>query len=211
MNRSRNRSAIFPRTASVVCLVTLLALALALVPAATAQMSGRVVHRNLAELVQGSDVILRGDVIEARLEPHPDYPDATTMLITLRVQEVLKGKAGETYTFRQYVFDPRDGQQRLGYKKGESVVLILYPPSRMGLSSPVGLEQGRFRLWIDSKGTVMVANGMQNAGLFRNVANAAPTLELKVAPAARQLLRQHVSGPIPYDQFQDIVRNLVAQ
>jgi hypothetical protein len=207
MNLIRNRFAISPRRATAACLAALLALALA-APGAAQE---RTVHRNLAELVKQSEVVLFGEVMDARVEPHPDFPKSTTVLITLRVREVLKGKAADEFTFRQYVFDPREAQARLGYKKGEAVVLMLHGNSRLGLTSPVAMDQGRFRVFTDSGGNMMVVNGLQNAGLFRNVRTTMPALESQVGAPARQLLQQHSSGPIPYDQFREIVRNLAAQ
>jgi len=180
-------------------------------PYALAQMHARVVHRNLAELAAQASVIVRGQVLEARLEPHPDFPNSSTVVVTLRVQEELKGSVGGTFTFRQYLYDPRERAGRLGYRVGESIVVMMHSSSPLGFSSPVGLEQGRFRVTTDSSGNVMVTNGWDNAGLLKNVRTTSPKLESRVSPPVRRLLDQHQSGPIPYDQFREMVRGLVAE
>jgi hypothetical protein len=190
--------------------LTLVAATVALPPAADAQMGARTVPRNLAEMVNQAAIIVRGQVVEARLEPHPQYANVMTVVVTLRVQEVLKGSAGETFTFRQYIVNPQDRSTRMGYRTGESVLLLMHEASSLGFSSPVALDQGRFRITAGPGGTEMVANGWDNLGLLRNVRTTVPKLESKVGAPAQRLLEQHISGQIPYDQLKDLVRGLMA-
>ena len=44
-------------------------------------------------------------VVSVRMEKHPELTNLDTVVVTLRVRETLKGQAGETFTFRQYVWD----------------------------------------------------------------------------------------------------------
>ena len=59
--------------------------------------------RNLSELVDRSAIILRGHVVSARVEPHPELRHLATLVVTLRVDEALKGQPGEVFTFRQFI------------------------------------------------------------------------------------------------------------
>jgi len=59
-------------------------------------------------------------------------------------------------------------------KAGE-LLLFLNPVSTYGLTSPVGLDQGRFRVVSDDKGNRYALNGRGNLGLFAQVtAKTAP-------------------------------------
>jgi len=181
-----------------------------LVPPAAGQRGARVKALNLADLVSYSGVIVRGRVLSVTAERHPDLTNLDTIVVTLRVQEVLKGSAESELTFRQYVWDVRDRNSRLGYKIGEEVLLMLLPPSRYGLTSPAGFEQGRFRFQQDAQGNVDIVNGWNNRGLMRGVESSVPQLDQNVSAAARRVVQQHREGPIDYTQFKDLVRGLIA-
>ncbi|MDA2914765.1 hypothetical protein MYX77_12590, partial [Acidobacteriia bacterium AH_259_A11_L15] len=139
-----------------------------LVPPAQAQRGGLTIPQNLAELVEEAATIVRGRVISARAEKHPQFKNLDTVVVTLEVSDVLKGSAGPTFTFRQFVWDIRDVHSKLGYGKGGEFLLLMIKPSQYGLSSPAGLEQGRFRIRRDPQGREFAVNGAGNAGLFRN-------------------------------------------
>jgi hypothetical protein len=208
MNSIRNRLAIFPRRASVACLAALLALALA-VPAAT-QLSPRTKPLNLVEIVDHAGIIVRGRVLSVQAEKHPQLTNLNTVVVTLKVEEVLKGQAGTEFTFRQYVWDIRSVGSGLGYKNGQEILLMLLPPSQYGLSSPVGFEQGRFRFQTDSGGNVTIANGWNNLGLMRGVEASSPKLSQNVSASSRVIVTQHTQGPISYSDFKDIIRGAIA-
>lgn len=185
--------------------------ALLIAPPLAAQRDARVAHRNVAELVSDSYVILSGRVARVYAEAHPQFSNINTVVIEVQVSEVLKGQAGSTYKFRAFVQHPLDFKAKLGYSDGQEYLLMLTQPhAQTGLSSPAGLEQGRFRIARDANGNRIVANGYNNAGLFRNVGKAAPKLDSQlVGMPARQLLTQHYSGPIPYDDLRNIIQALV--
>ena len=201
------------KTARRICVrrVALLVCLFALAMPLAAQRDARVLHRNLAELVGDSYTIVLGRVTGVRAEPHPQIPNLQTVVVTMQVSEVWKGQAGTQFTFRAFVSHPLDFKEKLGYGDGQEVLLMLTQPSQYGLSSPAGLEQGRFRIQTDAKGNRTIVNGMNNAGLFRNVQKTAPKLDAQLAALpARQLLTQHASGPIAFDDLKTIVKTLVA-
>lgn len=164
--------------------------------------------RNLAELVAQSHLIFRGRVISAQLEPHPDLRNLPTVLVKVAAEEVWKGDAGKTFTFRQFVWDARDRQERLGYRKGQAVVLMMNRPTQLGLSSPAGLEQGRFLVLRQIDGREAAVNGQANAGLFRGLA---PQLEQKRVPVPGRysaLLVKESPGPLRLEDLRGLVQFL---
>lgn len=192
------------------CLLALLLFTAAQPPGALAQEGARVKPLNLADLVNYSGLIVRGRVVSVTAEKHPELTNLNTVLVTLRVSEVLKGEAGAEYTFRQYAWDIRDANSRLGYRVGEDVLLMLLPPSKYGLSSPVGFQQGRFRFQRDAQGNEAAVNGRSNRGLMLGVEAAVPELTQKISAPARVVAKQHQQGPIDYTVFKDLVRGILA-
>ena len=74
---------------------------LTLVAPASAQQSALTVPRNLQQLTDRSAVIVRGNVVSAHVEKHPELQSLDTVVVTLHVRETLKGTTGATFTFRQ--------------------------------------------------------------------------------------------------------------
>lgn len=180
--------------------------ALALISPAAAQRGARVLHRNLADLVSDAHTILTGRVLSVAAEPHPQFNNIWTVVITLDVQDTWKGATGRQFTFRQFVWDLRDMDSRLGYKPGQDVLLFLTRPSEYGLSSPAGLDQGRFRIVRDAGGERAAVNGYMNLGLFRDLSRNAPKLADQLSPRAARILEEGRGGPIPIADFREMVR-----
>jgi hypothetical protein len=198
------------RRAQLLALVLLIATvsALPFSSPALAQRGAITASRNLLELVEEAGVIVRGQVISAQVEPHPQYSALWTVVVTLHVDETLKGQAGETFTFRQFIWGKRDRADAAGYRKGSEMLLLLIRPNQHGLSSPVGLEQGRFRITRDSSDRAMASNGRGNAGLFNGVAAQAEAKALRLAPRATALVSAPRAEPVALDDLRDLVRQL---
>jgi hypothetical protein len=184
--------------------LTLLALALP----ARGQRGALTRPRNLAQLLAQSATIVRGYVASARVEPHPDLHHLSTVVVTLKVAETLKGEARQTFTFRQFIWDIRDRYDAAGYRKGQHLLLLLNPPTRYGLSSPAGLEQGRFRITRDAQGREMATNGRGNAGLFRGLATQLDRKRVNLGPRVAALVHRHQTGPIALDDLRELTRQL---
>jgi hypothetical protein len=104
------------------------------------------------------------------------------MQITFRIEQGLKGvRTGKTFTIREWVGAWNAGAR---YRVGERMALFLYPPSRLGLTSPVGGERGRFVL--DRRGQVLL--GMERAELFSEMSGR------QHGARDRVRLREFVSG-----------------
>lgn len=193
----------------VICFLCVLAVLLCLpVSPAQAQRGAIVLPQNLAEMVDEAATIVRGHVISARVEPHPEFSNLDTIVVTLQVEEVLKGSAAKTFTFRQYIWDIRDRYDTASYRKGQHLLLLMIKPNQYGLSSPAGLEQGRFRILRDPQGHDFAVNGHANAGLFRDVAPALTKKKVQLTPALSTLVTEHRKGPVELKDLEDIVRAL---
>lgn len=172
----------------------------------SAQTSARTAARGLDQLVQESDVIVRGSVVSAKVEPHPQFKNLTTVLVTLKVAETLKGSSGKTLQFRQYIWDIRDQLNAAGYGKGQEMLLMLGPISQYGLRSPVGLDQGRFRITQGKTGKLAV-NGRGNLGLFTATETRARAKGLTLSAPTAKLAQQKPGGPIALTDLEAAIRN----
>lgn len=176
---------------------------------APAQQGALVAQRNLAELVDAAGVIVVGTVLQARVEPHPDYPNIPTVLVTVKVEERLKGEAGGFYVYRQAVLDIRERYNAAGYKKGERALLLLAKPSRYGLSSPMGLSLGRFRIAEDALGQRYAVNAFGNAGLFEGMGTQLRQRGIDTTARETELVEEHRRGAVKLEDLKGLIRKLV--
>ncbi len=188
--------------------ILLLLAVIAVALPACAQRGALTVSRNLDQLTERSAVIMRGTVTDARVEKHPELPGLNTVVVTLRVKETLKGKAGETFTFRQYIWDMRDRSNAAGYAKGQDWLLMMIAPSARGLSSPAGLEQGRFRILRDKTGTEVAVNGQSNFKLFEGMSAQLAKKGVTLSPKSSSLVLKHRSGPVAVGDLTGLIREL---
>jgi len=72
-----------------------------------------------------------------------------TVLINFYVDQGMRGvRTGQTLAIREWAGLWEAGER---YRPGERVLLFLYPPSKLGLTSPVGGPTGRFRIGPDGQ------------------------------------------------------------
>jgi hypothetical protein len=83
---------------------------------------------------------------------------------------------------------------------------MLGPVSKYGLTSPVGLEQGRFRILRDSSGQATAINGRGNAGLFQQTEARARAQGIKLSARQSTLIRQRQPGPVALSDLKDAIR-----
>jgi hypothetical protein len=191
------------------CRVVVLSLIILLffVASAFSQSGASTAPADLDQLVQGAQNIVRGQILSATIEPHPQFPNLQTVVITLSVTKVLKGSAGSTLTFRQFEWDSRDASSLAGYKSAGEVLLFLNPVSQYGLTSTVGLEQGRFRVLPDGKGNRYVVNGRGNLGLFNQVPAKAAARGVAFSKPVQEMLA-NPKGKASLESFEEAVRTL---
>lgn len=186
-----------------------LACALLALPAA-AQFLTR--QTNLAGLTARAAIIVQGRVLEVSYEGHPDYPNVPTVRVTLEVERMLRGadsggpEAG-TFTFREYLPGIATRAGKRSYQVGQRLFLFLPRASRYGLSSPLGREQGRFRILRAANGEEHVVNDLGNAGLFKNVGEAAAKAGAPLS-AEEARVAATPTGPVPLADFVALVERL---
>lgn len=191
--------------------LTLLFLFVCLAAPATAQRGALTQPRNLAQLEEQSATILRGRVVSAFVEPHPQYAHIHTVLVTLHVEESLKGAPGTTYTFRQFIWDARDRFDSAGYRKGQHLLLLMNSATPLGLTSPAGIEQGRFRILRDAAGREVAVNGAANRGLFRDLASQLTKKGIRLSAEMSRVVAQPPAGPLPLDDLRQLIREIREQ
>jgi len=177
-------------------------------PAVHAQNGAYTSPADLDLLVQTAHTIVRGRVMSAKVESHPQFPNIQTVVVTLSVTKVLKGEAASTFTFRQFLWDAHDLPVFAGYKGAGEVLFFLNPVSPYGLTSPVGLEQGRFRVIRDAKGNRYVLNGRGNSDLFNQVSAKASSRGLTFSRQVREMLLKP-TGQAPLNALEDAIQTLV--
>ena len=179
-------------------------------PMALAQMRALTLPQNITDLVNQSNLVVQGWVTEVKLQSHPTLRNLMMVSVTVQVEDIFKGAVSRNYTFHQAVVDPRDQQNRLGYRAGEHVVLFLIKPNSNGLSSPAGLEQGRFRVSQGPHSTLVASNGLGNVGLFSRVSSQIAQNSGLNTPT-RSLLAKPSPGPLDVQQVKNIVRTIALQ
>lgn len=99
-----------------------------------------------------SGYIFSGTVKAVERLPPRANGSVAVMQITFNVDQGLRGtRTGQTLVIREWAGLWQAGDR---YRPGERVMLFLYPPSRLGLTSPVGGAAGRFG--VDTGGKVIV-------------------------------------------------------
>lgn len=163
---------------------------------------------NLAYLSQRADIILQGRVTNVSRKTLPGYPNIPIVEVTLQVERSLRGLTGKTYTFRELYLGMRSNRGKNAYKIGQRLFMFLPTPSRYGLSSPVGIGQGRFHIAFDAKGGTRLANEQGNAGIFRDVERDFARSGKRLTSGQRRLAST-TRGLVPLDEFVSLVNSLM--
>jgi len=175
---------------------------------AWAQQGALTVPRNLQQLTDRAAHIVRGNVVSARMERHPEL-GVPVLAVTVHVRETLKGPHQPAFTFRQFLWDYRERMTAAHYRKGDDVLLMMIAPSRYGLSSPAGMEQGRFRIIRDAEGREMAVNGHGNARLFDGLEAQVDRQGIALSAASSRIVRRPPLGPVEARQLTGLIRDLV--
>lgn len=165
------------------------------------------VRRNLADLIEQSSTIVRGRLLSARMERHPELRNLYIVVVTLKVDATLKGKPASTLTFRQFVWDTRHPTS--GYRKGQEVLILLNPVSELGLTSPAGMEQGVFQVHRNTEGVAFAANGRDNHGLFLGISKQLQERGATLSPTLAATAARHRRGPVRLETIEEIIRSIL--
>jgi hypothetical protein len=115
----------------------------------------------LPTITRAAGTIFSGTVAAITRQPATRGQAVETVAITFRVENAIRGALpGEDLTISQWIGLWSGGQR---YRIGEHVLLFLYPPSKLGLTSCVTGGIGRFN--IDPWGRVLLS--AQHLSAFR--------------------------------------------
>jgi hypothetical protein len=186
-------------------------------------------HRNLRDLTQAARTIFIGTCASASngTTHTEDIGIIGYTEYSFEVGELIKGEPsrGTTFVFRQpgttRVGLPRPALPALGsatahqlmespsYIVGQKYLIFLHAENAWGLTAPVGLLQGTFRLHSDENGETTAINGIDNLGLFEDMTTSAEPSAMRLALNARKMLRQG-KGPVELTTLLSFTRGLLA-
>jgi hypothetical protein len=177
--------------------------ALVLAALASPAVASKVRPMTLEEMTERAGRIFSGHCTGVRVVEQPGRGMPVTK-VTFRVDRTLKGRPGGILTIRQPGGQGVAGERSAGilglprFRPGEEVILFLYGESASGLTSPVGLGQGKFTVYTDKDGLRRAVSEFGNRDLFRETSG-----ERRGAAAER--------GPrgIPADALLERVRTLL--
>jgi len=143
-------------------------LLLAVAASAPNAQATQVRRLNLEEMIDRAGRIVVGRCESVQVTEHPGIGTVTT--INLMVEQTLKGEEERLVTVRMPGGElPGRWRSEIAgmprFREGEELVLFLYPESEAGLTSPVGLGQGKFLTVRDKNGREVVRNALGNRGL----------------------------------------------
>jgi len=119
----------------------------------------RVTLPTLRELTRRSGYIFAGTVVAVRrIGPHTANSVAVVQ-VTFRVEQPIRGvRVRQLLAIREWSGLWESGVR---YHVGERMLLFLYPPSKLGLTSPVGGGLGRFPM--DASGQIVLEEARRAA------------------------------------------------
>ena len=104
-------------------------------------------------IARTAGLIFSGTVRSIERKPATRNSAVETIEVTFHVENAIRGAtSGDDLTISQWIGLWTSGQR---YRVGERVLLFLYPPSRLGLTSSVGGSMGRFN--VDPWGRVLLS------------------------------------------------------
>jgi hypothetical protein len=167
----------------------------------------RAVPMNLEKLIADAGMIFSGRVVEVRTGVRDPQTNLAVTYVTFEVSESFYGVQGSTITIKQFggeaegILSTPAGMPR--YTVGEEVLMMFYGPSKLGMQSPVGMEQGKFLIKRDrTSGKKTLSNTLGGRSLFKGLKN-------KEKVAERSWLREQNPEPLDYDAFARTIRALI--
>jgi len=186
-----------------------------------------VLHSNLQDLTQKAGTVFVGTCVSVSrgVVRFDDVGELGYTEYTFTVREWIKGtqKHAGVIAFRQ----PRLLPERIrrtdllaalsisadallrpaGYVAGHEYLLFLHPANKWGLTSPVGSVQGAFDVRRRPSGELEAVNGIDNLGLFKDMAASAGRVELRLGGPEREMLGRG-RGPVNLDSLLPLARRL---
>jgi len=177
---------------------------IALTSISTAQ---RTIPVNIEQLVRDAGVIVDATVVKT--ETGKDLQSGMLVTwVTIDVKESFFGAAQGQMTFKQYGGEA-DGLANYPkhlprYTAGERSLLFLTAPSKIGMQSPVGMQQGKFAVISEGTTKTRIKNLTMNPSLFKGLTSS--TKMQKQLPAMNEN-----DGSLDYQEFTALLRTVVQQ
>ena len=134
--------------------------------------AGTVRPMSLAEIIETADRVFVGKCIDVRTGR--DEHGLPVTYISFSVIETIKGNTGRVVTIKTIGGGP--GTLQLAdmptFREGEEVLLFLYPESRYGFTSPVGLYQGKWTVKSTPSGTKQLQPSLGGVPVYGAVPGA---------------------------------------
>jgi len=147
----------------------------------------RTIPVDLNAISQRAGMIFAGKVLKIEPVRVASSNEVATVQITCAVEQGVRGvRDGQVFNFREWAGLWATGPR---YRVGQRLMLFLYAPSSLGLTSPVGGALGQ--LSVDRDGRVVLSPGQQEA--------------LRTAPKPAPI---DVKRPIPLREFARFVRRM---
>jgi hypothetical protein len=104
-------------------------------------------------------MIFAGKVLKIEPVRAASSDQVASVQVTIQVEQGVRGaRNGETLSFREWAGLWTPGVR---YRVGQRLMLFLYAPSALGLTSPVGGRSGEFA--VDREGRIVLSPGQQQA------------------------------------------------
>ena len=172
-----------------------------------------VLQLNLEQLTALSEKVFSGRCLS--VTPKTDSGDRSVEEVTFEVEEMIKGEPADKIMFKQLsssALKSTSGGQGLAsnlpqYKVGEEAVVFLSADGPLGLTAPVGLFQGKFKVTVSKNGEKRLVNGMGNHGLFLG-SSRSPRIKAMTLSSQEKALLKGQADALPYDPFVSLVKKL---
>jgi len=180
-----------------------------------------VLQLNLQQLIGLADRVFVGKCLSVKFDT--DGGGRPVQYVTYQVEDLIKGPASDRVTFKQLGASDDQMQRQEGdltvvsvfrelprYQAGEESIIFLSEEGSLGLTAPIGLQQGKFAVATDASGQKTVANGMGNHGLFMGLSQSPKVKAMALSNSDKKLMKQN-GGDLVYDDFVSLVKRLAAQ
>ena len=155
----------------------------------------------LEKIIRTADRIFVGRCIDVR--SLRDGYGLPATFITFSVQETIKGNMGRVLTIKMIgsgeAFGLRFAESPT-FQEGEEVLLAVYPDSKYGFTSPVGLQQGKWTVVKSESGKKMLRRSLGGAAII----GGPPT-----ATYARY--GEDSTGLVDYNRFIGLVKRMARE
>ncbi|HEY2933172.1 MAG TPA: hypothetical protein VGK99_15635 [Acidobacteriota bacterium] len=152
----------------------------------------------LEELVRQSNQIFVGRVVDMHHGTVAGTDFGYTEY-TFAVNDWVKGGSARTVKVRQLA-RPFLIPGLPAYKKGQDVLLFLHRPSEIGLTSPVGMQQGYYPVIRAANGERVIRAGTMIPSVAR--------LQAQAKGAAQPATREIPAGSLPLADFLALIRQI---